>query len=206
MATGTIKANASKADIESKADVVYLTSSDTTWANIWAKISALRSGYAAPIYINSASISALTGGTRTSGAFTGLITKGSSSTYYLFCRQANAAGTTFQGTITNASSTSSGDYSETVIPRFKNLGAAEGANSYTVTNNSRIVIDLVTGNEGRMGHINLYVSASGVLTYRTDLGSNVTISKSTNTLNLSFSGGGSSLFCTIWSGDITRDT
>ena len=189
-----------------KADVVYLTSSDSTWNDIWTKISTLRAGYPAPIYVNSNSINAFTGGSRTSGAYTGLITKGSSSSFSLALRSTTATGYTILGTISNASSTSSGDYIETLIPRFKQIILSEGANSLTVANNSRIVVDFITFSDTRMGHIDLYCSGTGVLQYKTELGSNLSVSKSTNTLTITCTSGTSGIYCAIYAGDISLNT
>lgn len=63
------------ADLGRFADTIYLTSSDTTWANVYAKISKLTIPYPATIYVNSSAITALTNGEITSGAWVGIISK-----------------------------------------------------------------------------------------------------------------------------------
>ena len=208
MASGTIKANASKADIENKAETIYLTTSDDTWAEIYEKISALPLAKPATLYVHANAISALTGGAQTTGAWGGIISRTGTGAFSLILK---STGNQLRAAyITGASGSSSGTYTEVnyynKADGYVTLTGSSGTNTYAIAADSRIRIDLITTNAARMGTILVSGNSAGTAAYfKADVGGSVSVTA--NGANLIIETNNSiSLFCTVYAGSITKVT
>lgn len=210
MASGTIKAVASKADIVNKADSIYLTSNDTTWSAVWAKISTLKIGYAAPLFSSADASKALTNNVRPN-TLAGIIVKASSARYYLLY-QHSTANNEFAVATLDANSAGVTNYSENNItgrlaedfPTYKRLTITNGA-SVTVANSSHIEIDLMSSANARCGALQISSSAAGTIYHNQVGASGVTITKETNKITFAV-GGTTYAWCTIYQGNITLNS
>lgn len=121
MASGTIKALASKAEIDQinseRARKIYLTDSDNTWEKIWAKLNTLSVGETATFRGNATPMSTLSGGVR-AFALNGAVTRTSSSTFGFIGRI--SGNNVLLCEIASVSSSSRGSYSESDLSHTLN--------------------------------------------------------------------------------------
>lgn len=188
------------------AQSIFLESTDDTWAEIWDKISALTAGKPATIYVNNSAIGTLTGSAFTSGSWSGTITRTSSGTFDLLLK--SNGNTIVGGHIVNATSSSSGtftyrNYGE--APIFQSFSMSTGANNFTVANGTMMELVFFAAASTRRGKALIYVS-SGTVYHDDDLGSNLAISGSSNTMTVTVTGGGCTMQCTVYGGSITAST
>lgn len=209
MASGTIKAVASKADIANKADSIYLTSSDTTWSNVWAKISTLKTGYAAPIFSTADASKALTNNVR-SNTLVGIIVKASSARYYLLYQHSTASNEFAVATL-DANSAGVTSYSENPItsklPNFKTIPVSND-DELTITNNSRIGINICSSSPSRCGELSIYTTSTGTVRFNQSGAASLTIttdSEKPNWMKISGVSTSTTILCaTIFGGDISK--
>ena len=209
MASGTIKAVASKADIVNKADSIYLTSSDTTWSDVWAKLSTLKTGYAAPLFSVADASKVLTNNVRPN-TLAGMIVKSSSARFYLLYHH-STANNGFAVATLDANSAGVTNYAERDIvgmfsefPIYRRLTITDGA-SVTIANSSHIEMDLMASASARCGALQISSSAAGTIYHNQVGASGVTITKATNKITFAVSGT-TYAWCTIYQGDITLDS
>lgn len=107
----------------------------------------------------------------------------------------------------NEVSTDDHDVADLVnIVVYQKLTCANGENNFTVSANSRIRIDLLTTNAGRMGTIMASGNASGSNVYfKADVGSAVTVTASGGTLVIT-TNNPIDMFCTVYAGSIVKQT
>ena len=129
-ATKVLSAKQGKALDNNKAAKIFLTSSDDTWAKIWAKISVLNNGDCGTIYINNTPWSIITGGARTSGAPSGTIARSSSSEFKFVLNM--GSNNPMYVYLSGASSSSAGTYSENDV----NASKFDSPTLISITNNS----------------------------------------------------------------------
>ena len=187
------------------ARTIYLTSSDDTWSEIWDKISVLSGGDVATIYATQNAIGVLTNGAITAGAYSGIIARLSSSEFSLMLKSTGNLLRLVR--IQSASSSQAGTctYVTMYQPQFKNLTATQGSTTFKIDENSKVRIDFVTTNANRMGTA-LIARTSGSVYARSDLGSALTLTTSTDSITVTATGGATAMQCTIYQGDITEAT
>lgn len=107
-ASSSSRGSFSYASLSERSRMIYLTSSDTTWAKVWEKINVLSTGETGTIYVANAAVSILTSGTWTSGTPGGIIQRTSSSAFnFLFTTTGDAV---LSCRLSGASSSSSGTW------------------------------------------------------------------------------------------------
>lgn len=121
MAQGTIKAFASKAEINQinseRARKIYLTDSDNTWEKIWAKLNTVGVGETATFRANATPMMVLSGNVR-NFALNGTVTRTSSANFGFIGRI--AGNNVLLCEIANTSSSSRGTYSESDLSNILN--------------------------------------------------------------------------------------
>lgn len=88
-------------------------------------------------------------------------------------------------------------------PVFKTLALANPT-TFTISNASRIVVDIVSSTTAYNATLHIYVTNSGGVTCNKVAGDSLSITKSTNSLTIS--GGTGALYCRIYAGDISIST
>ena len=192
-----------------KTETIILTSSDTAWSQVWAKINTLSVGSTATIYSPSTQSGILTKNVRSNSLY-GLISRGSSTRFYLMYAHSTATNLFGIGTLDASSSEATG-YSErditgrlSEIPVYKKFTITNGA-SVTIDNSSHVEIDLMGGTNGRCGTMQVSTSAAGTVFHNQVGASSVSITKATNKITFAVDGT-TYAWCTIYQGDITLDT
>lgn len=89
-------------------------------------------------------------------------------------------------------------------PTFKSFTLSSGDNTFTVSNSSRIRIDFVFAQTAREGTALVATGSTGTFYIKSDLGSNLTMSGSSGTLTISVTGGGTAMYCMVYTGDINE--
>lgn len=190
------------------AQSIYLSNDDDTWSEIWTKLNALSSGKPAVIYMTSTAMDVLSDGAITSGSWHGTIARTSSSAFSLMLK---SNGNTIRAcSISGAAATRGESFSftfDTVYqPQFKNLTVAQATPTmFKIAENSKVRIDFVTQNVNRMGTA-LIARVTGNVFARTDLGSNLTLTTSSDSITVTSTGGATAMQCTIYQGDIKEAT
>ena len=203
MASGTIKAVASKADIANKPDGIYLGSSDTTWADVWAKISTLTTGRCTTFYATSDAAKVLTDNARGNTMY-GTIARQTSSNFFLVIGH-SVSNCLFSVAVLSANSTGVTSYKENNIAENavtqKSLTITDGT-VLEVDSSSKINMVLFSAANARCGTIQLYTSSSNAYVYMNVNGASaVTITKDGRKLTFGVNG---TVYanCTIYAGDI----
>lgn len=121
-------------DIDSgKAATVYLTSSDTTWVQVYNKIKDLPLAKPATIYVNQNAISALTKGAYSTGTWVGLISRASSTTYYLMLKSSGQL--ILSGNLTNAAAEDSDQRTFTYYTKANDEAVVHNTGNETIAGN-----------------------------------------------------------------------
>lgn len=109
--SGASRESSGTFEFKIKSNTIRLTSSDNSWAKIWAKISVLNTGETATIFCNNTPYSIINGGTDDSGNPSGTICRTTSTTFNFLWKW--TGNDIFGARIDNASSSSAGTYSAT---------------------------------------------------------------------------------------------
>lgn len=196
-------------DIPGYPNQIILTSTDVTWDKIWGKISVLASGDSATFYMNSACANALTGSSISSVALIGVISRTSESTFRYLLKDNNNEIHVFN--MTNVSSSSAGTYTGRKYSyKSENMTVSKSSSkTYTIAGSSRIRIDMFGASQNLMGEVLVNSSNTGTTLYlKTDVGSDITVTKSDGTLTIANGNTSYALYCscTIYAGSITEVT
>lgn len=175
-----------------KATTIHLTSTDTTWPLIWAKLDTLTNAKTATIYIHSNDIGILTDGNITTGAWMGTITRSATGSFSLMIR--SAGGQIRTGTISGASSSGVGSWEDiryasfSDSPLIKSLGNINN-NTKVITNTGTATVRCLligSGSSGNREFLYMCVIPPSGSHYATQIykGSNITVSASSSGISV----------------------